>query len=176
MFDVGLIYGQLPSAEAFGNMVGVPKDVLDSLSDTLVASQDDMVDNAMKDVRERLRKPVERMVNQLSKDKGKLYDSLVGNLRDIANAAEGFNLTGDDTLDAVRKDIQEKLCAHDIGIIRGNEGIKLEVLDAAKGILNTLGADPEPTPVAEPVKAEPEPTPVASLPPLDNLPDVDDIF
>lgn len=173
MFSVGLSYGQLPSVDGFGSMVGVPKEVLDSLSDTLVTTQDDMIANAMKDVRERMVKPVQRMVDQLSKDKTKLYPSLVGNLRDIAAAAEGFNLTGDTTLDAVREEIQDKLCQHDIEILRGNEGVKLEVLDAAKGILTTLAADTEDEPAPEPVV---KPTPQPEAPSFDDLPDVDDLF
>ena len=186
MFSVGLSYSQLPSADGFGSMVGVPRDVLDSLSNTLGATQDEMIDNAMKDVRKRMLKPVQRMVEQLSKDKTKLYPSLVGNLRDIASAAEGFNLTGDTTLDVVREEIQSKLCQHDIEILRGNESVKKEVLDSAKDILNTLSTATESGSSPEPIEPEPElklhdepevkPTSQPEAAPVDAIPDVDDLF
>ncbi len=65
---------------------------------------------AMKDLWDRLYKPVKHMAEKLSDPEGKFKDTLVSNVREIVDLLPRLNVMDDPTLEELRKDVENKLC------------------------------------------------------------------
>ena len=105
---------------------------------------------AQQELLERLLAPVIAMARKLAekpkeKKNGKtaedivFRDSLVGNIREIANLAPKLNLAGDAKLDQLIAEV-ERLSAVDPGTLRDNKGVRSEVQKQADELAKRLAA------------------------------------
>lgn len=104
---------------------------------------------AMRDAHERILETVGHMSSKLKaykpateddKAEGVFRDSLVNNVRELAELLPAFNLTDDAALAAIIAKMQTKLCEHDAGELRDNENARLDVAKAADDILRDVQA------------------------------------
>lgn len=93
---------------------------------------------AMKDLWHRLHKVVSHMADRLSKTDAVFRNSLVGNLTELVNLLPRLNLAGDVELEAMRKQVEEKLCQHDAQTLRESPKIRQETADNAHSILDAM--------------------------------------
>lgn len=83
---------------------------------------------------ERLHTEAQRLANQL-KEKGRVYDSTFDGLMALCEGMDAMNITGDNELDARRKEIMAVLRTTDTQMLRKNESIKKDVKKDIEDIL-----------------------------------------
>jgi hypothetical protein len=86
---------------------------------------------------------VSNMVEQLEafdpdKKGAKLYDSLVGNVRDIAELLPSLNVGDDPRLEQLAKEIGQRLTEADTDTLKTDEGKRKEVAADAREIMNQI--------------------------------------
>jgi len=142
-----------PHASAFRTLfklkvlaVPVPEDtshlLLDLAEDEIRAVKagvQEQVNTAKEDFVKRISKPLRHAMATLGDQDAIFRDSLVTNLRDIAELAPILNITGDPHLDAVASDVRS-LAAVEPESLRQNKPYRKTVADRAAGILAKLEA------------------------------------
>lgn len=93
---------------------------------------------ARNDLIARITDPLVKMVERLADPEAKFRDSLVGNLRDIARAIPGLNVTGDPGIETVRKQIEASLAGLDPDILRESTSDRTRAARQANAILATM--------------------------------------
>lgn len=81
-------------------------------------------------------KPIQNIVDQLSKDKGKIYDSLIGNVISITDLIPAYNeIHKDANLTALAQQVKAKLAEIKPDDIRKSSDAKADALAKAKDII-----------------------------------------
>lgn len=101
------------------------------------------LDEAMQEPVRRVIDLVGNMAAQLRKrdaseangKKSPLYDSLVGNVRDLVGLLPAFNLTGDATLTQITERMRDELCREDVETLKENSAVRSAVAKSAEDIL-----------------------------------------
>jgi len=126
----------VPSAAHFQNTVS-------SLLGTDVESVEERVRDATKEAQQelmrRLVKPVKYMAETLSKEKPKIFDTIISNIEDIVKLAPSLNLSGDVTIDTFVKEMQA-LTQFDPDRFRKSEVERAKAAASAKEVLTRLEA------------------------------------
>ena len=92
----------------------------------------------MRELWTRLHDSVKNMVERLSDDKAICRDSLVGNLSDLVSLLPKMNITGDPDLEAMRKDVEKRLCGYRPDQLRTDKKSRRQAAQAAKSILDNM--------------------------------------
>jgi len=77
------------------------------------------------------------MAVQLSKDKPKIFDSLVNNALNLVNLLPNLNWNNNLQLEKARGDLEKKLCAHNTEKLRGDDAARKETAKAAEELAQT---------------------------------------
>jgi hypothetical protein len=98
---------------------------------------------AMRSLWKRLYDAVKHMAEKLLKERedGKspiFHDTLVTNLCELAALLPRLNVTDDPNLEAMRKEVEDRLCVHDPQELRDQPGVRQEVAKDAKAILDSM--------------------------------------
>jgi hypothetical protein len=119
-----------PLTDASDFRAELDDDTVAEIKAQLQSTTDSVLDGALKDTAERITKVVGHMSERLAAlseyldndgKPTKFYDSVVENVRQLADLLPAFNLTNDPKLDALIKRIQSELCVEDA------EGLKAHV-------------------------------------------------
>ncbi len=98
------------------------------------------MEQANKDLWNRLRNAVDNMVLRLGKPDGKFHDTLVGNIMDLVDLIPRLNVTGDTQLEEIRAKCQAALTVHSPQQLRDNSVIRGRVAAQAAEISNLMEA------------------------------------
>jgi hypothetical protein len=108
----------------------------------IAATSDKVVDDAMKYTANQIIELVGHMATKLKEYKTNepgtkkfFLNSLVDNVRDLADLLPAFNLTNDAKLDAITKRIKQELCAEDAQALRDNDAARESVAKSADEIV-----------------------------------------
>ncbi|MBN2570304.1 MAG: hypothetical protein JXB42_12825 [Deltaproteobacteria bacterium] len=93
---------------------------------------------AMKELWERLHNAVNNMVERLSDDKAIFRDSLIGNITELVDLLPRLNITEDVKLEAMRRQVEKRLCEYNPAELREDKGKRRKAAKAAKGILDDM--------------------------------------
>lgn len=105
------------------------------------------VEEIANDLHRRIYKAVyhlhERMVEykvdpETGKTTNKLYDSTMGNIKELVELLPRLNVTGNTDLENLRQEIAAKIAGYDTETLKGSQVIRDEVRDSAKGILDKM--------------------------------------
>lgn len=107
---------------------------------------------AMRDLWERVYKAVSHMRDRLrlyeispsGKVQNPFRDTLVENLRDLAELLPKLNVTGDPRLDDLRQRLTKSLCVHDAQSLRDSDALRRETARTADDILADMAGYVEP--------------------------------
>lgn len=149
-FGFGIEMYTVPDVSDF--RVAISKEYADDLRAHIEQSTHKALAKAMRDSNERILETVGRMAERLKNFKpkhvgedGKLVaaenrfrDSLVENVRELADLLPAFNLTDDEMLARIAKQIKSELCEYDAEILRENDGTRLQVAASAERILREV--------------------------------------
>jgi hypothetical protein len=136
----------VPEADDFRSDV-LDTDTVEDIKRELRETSDTVLSDAMKHSIEQIVKLVGHMATKLKEFKnsedGKKHffqDSLVENVRELADLLPAFNLTNDPKFDQVAKRIQRELCAEDAKTLRENDTARETVQKSADDILKDVSA------------------------------------
>ncbi len=141
-FHYEVAFAPLPAAEDFRVSLGeveearIRADIEQRLAEATQA--------AMRDLWERIYSAVSHLRDRLDlyevhpvsgNVQNPFRDSLVGNLRDLAELLPKLNVTGDPALDAMRHRLAESLCAHNAQALREDDALREKTARTAEDIL-----------------------------------------
>lgn len=123
----------LPEADTLLKVVG------ESVQADVDAYLQEAMNLALEDVNQRVRKALERTVEQLSDPKKKVYDSLQSSLLELVSYIPSFNVVEDDSLTMLAAEIKDKLLVHNTETLRSDVTVRTNVAQQAAEILRRMG-------------------------------------
>lgn len=135
-FKCGVTVVPLAEAEQWQRITVISPD----LAATMASQQNETTERVTREAHARLwadvMRPIQNIVDQLSKDKGKVYDSLIGNVISIVDLVPAFNdIHKDQNLTAAAAAIKEELCKIKPDDLRTSAEAKADALAKAKNII-----------------------------------------
>lgn len=142
---VGFVMEPVPTVDGWGNSTLLAHErVGEKLIEHTKRNTEKQVNRAVTNALERVIEPLQRMLNATSvKESGKyprFYDSVVGNLEEVARLLRNFNLYNDPQIAQLQQAIESKLLKYTPEQLRANEGLKDELNGAAKEVNALLEA------------------------------------
>jgi hypothetical protein len=101
---------------------------------------DDAMRHTVSQVADAVKAMAEKLKGYTGSKQGAFRDSLIENMRDLADNLDGFNLTGDKRLDAVIDRIKTELCTDDAKALRENEQARKDTIASAESIMADVEA------------------------------------
>jgi len=130
----------LPESEALRRI----KDIDDTLMEELTKSHNARVQSGIREgmasAYAKLITPLQRMVNNLSKEKTKIYETLVTNVQEVIDEIPGLNLTDDHELNRFATEAKALLSSIDADTLRDSPVLRQETAQRAADLLSTFGA------------------------------------
>lgn len=136
-FRIGLSVMPVPSDDF---RVQLADEHIDHLRQEITASLEQAQKEAMADCWHRLFDRVKHIAEQLSKDKGRIYDSLIENAQETCSILTRLNITGDPQLEQMRSEVEAKLVQHQADDLRADTALRATVADDAKAIMDKMAA------------------------------------
>ncbi|MGD0104317.1 MAG: hypothetical protein ABSC06_09795 [Rhodopila sp.] len=134
----------MPVAQPDDFRVRLGDDHVAKIRAEIEARNAELVENANRDLWQRLQEVTSRLVERLSAFDvdpvagTRLHpfrDSLIENVRSLLEIMPRLNITGDTRIERVRQDLADKVARHDPESLREDRILRAEVVDAASGIL-----------------------------------------
>jgi hypothetical protein len=130
----------IPAAQDF--RVDLQGEEVRRIKETLEARIERATAEAMRDLWERLYNAVSAIQERTSDDsdgKRKIFrDSIVGNLVELCDVLKRLNIAEDPTLEAMRRQVEERLCRTDPEDLRDDSNARKLVADDAAAILESM--------------------------------------
>ncbi len=123
----------LPQADTLLNVIG------ESVQADVDAYLDEAMSQALADVNTRIKTSLQRMVEQLSDPKKKVYDSLTASMLELVSYVPSFNVVEDDSLNLLAQEIKDKLLVHSTDTLRHDVVARRNVAAEAADILKRMG-------------------------------------
>jgi hypothetical protein len=117
---------------------GLPQQQIDALKARMDHNMRQCLENAMRDVWQRLHEVVAHMAERLGDPNKTFHDTLVTNVRGEAALAKHLNATGDAKLAKLVSRIESDLCVHDADMLRKNTQYREYTAQCARDILNFM--------------------------------------
>ena len=144
MFSFHVRIFPFPDVQDFRVKLG--KDQLDDIKSDMEDQLKEALDNAMKEPVRRIIQVVGKMAEKLKgykpadpskkkKTEGLFRDSMVSNIRELADLLPAFNLTGDKVLTELTKRIEKELCVNEAQDLREDAAVRKAVAKSAEDIL-----------------------------------------
>jgi len=133
----------VPDADDFRSDV-LDADTIEDIKRELEATSDNVLNGAMKDTAEKIGAVVGHMAEKLKTygtkngKKNFFTDSLVENVRELADLLPAFNFTNDPKLTKVADRIKRELCVEDAVTLRKNDAARETVAKSADEILKDV--------------------------------------
>jgi hypothetical protein len=141
-FKLDLTFMPLPEADDFRSDVLDADTVADIRAEITAASEQaevrstrDTVDQITKVVGHMAKKLGEYKTNGEGEGRKFFTDSLVANVRELADLLPAFNLQDDPALTAITERIKHELCAEEAPVLRNNDDVRAVVQKSAEEIL-----------------------------------------
>jgi hypothetical protein len=136
----------VPDADDFRSDV-LDADTIEDIKRELTETSESVLDGAMADTAASITRVIGHMADKLKdyklgkkKDRSFFNDSLVGNVRQLADLLPAFNLTNDPALDAITKRIKQELCVEEATTLRKDDDVRESVRKSADDILKDVSA------------------------------------
>lgn len=128
----------MPFAEVgeFAQLDGISEDDKRQLQAEMAKQYDAAFAESHKELYTKLFKAVQRIVTQTSKEKGRIYDTLTGDLEELIDILPDLNFMGDQTLDGLLDECRN--IAIDPQVLRTSPEARERVSEDAAAILNKM--------------------------------------
>jgi hypothetical protein len=124
----------VPTANDF--RVNLNSDYIDAIKTDITERMNARQRDSLKQCWGRVRTVVTKMTEQLGKEDGRIYDSVIGNARELIDILPALNLTNDPELDAIATELQGILVPVDR--LRQDKRLRADVAKQADAILAKL--------------------------------------
>lgn len=135
-FGIDITFSPLPDAGDF--RVALNKDEVNKVRRDIERDVNQRLEEAMRDVWNRLYVTVGHMSDVLGNQDGRIFASVVDNVREIVALIPKLNITGDKNLEKMRRDIDAKLCRHDAAMLRNAPDLREQKAKEAAAILKNM--------------------------------------
>lgn len=133
-FDVKCI----PVPDGGDFRISIQREEMDALRAGVDAQCEAAATAAKNDLAQRLCEPLAAIVNRLQEPEGMFRESLMHNLRVMADLVPVLNITGNAELEAVGQRIKDELYDTDAGLVRENSAVRTATARKAQSILDTM--------------------------------------
>jgi hypothetical protein len=130
----------LPSAAAFQTLSVISPEIAKEMEASTNAKVQKAFEEGRKQTWTDLFTPVEKIVSTLSKDKPRVFDSLITNLQDILALAPSFNLSGDAQMNEFIAQAKADLAVINPDDLRNDPAIRKSTCKKAEELLSKFGA------------------------------------
>jgi hypothetical protein len=134
----------VPEADDFRSDV-LDQDTIEDIKREIAETSDQVLAGAMTDTKEQIIKVVGHMSKKLAEAAAKkegdgtfFTDSLVKNVRELADLLPAFNFNNDPAFDALTKRIQKELCVEEAKTLRTDSDVRDSVKKSADDILKSV--------------------------------------
>jgi hypothetical protein len=131
-YDISVIPRPIPTEGDW--RITLSDENLEELKKELREQETKKTENAMKEAWMKIYKPVKHMTEVLSKDKPKIFESLVTNVKTLVTILPDLNFTEDPELEKMRKEVEDKLCDITADQLRDSKYLRNLALEAAEGL------------------------------------------
>lgn len=135
-FSFKMSVDPLPTAPDF--RVDLNSEAVLAIQKDIEARTQEATTVAMRELWTRLHDAVNNMVERLSDEKSVFRDSLVGNIKDLVDLLPRMNIAGDEDLEAMRCEVEKRLCGYQPDQLRQNKENRRKVAKSAKSILDEM--------------------------------------
>ena len=135
-FNFDIIITPLPDSQDF--RVNLQNEEIDKIRNQIAAREKDLIAKAMEDCWKRLYNVVSHMAEKLNDQKATFRDSLVGNIVELVQLLPKLNLTDNQELETMRKQIEARLIRVKPDTLRSSKTIRRQVAKEASAILDTM--------------------------------------
>lgn len=144
-FEFRVKFRPIPKGEDF--RVNLSEEAAKAIRRDMESDVENAISEASADLVERVYDVVSNMAEGLdrygteipgAKKKGSFKDTLIGNVREIARLLPKFNVTGDNRLNKLAKDIEDKLGRYDADDLKQDDVLRNQVSAEAKKIAGDL--------------------------------------
>lgn len=135
-FDVRV----LPVPHAGDFRVELQEHIIDRIKDSMAEKEKESLELATQDLWKRVYDAVENVATQMSKPKPIVFDSLIGNVKELCKILPSLNINDDAGLDSVLADLESGLATVDTDSLKGDSahGTRRDVAKEASGILSRI--------------------------------------
>lgn len=126
----------MPVADANDFRVNLGNEYVDQIKADIRNQMAERQNDALKQVWTRVRKVVVKMVEQLGDEKGRIFDSVISNARDLIDILPALNLSGDQELNDIATELQSILVPPDR--LRQDKRLRADTASKAEDILKKL--------------------------------------
>lgn len=135
-FAVDIDMSPTPSPDDF--RISLDADNLKRLQEGVEKRNAEVLRKAAEDVWTRLYLPIQHIVTTLSKDKPRIYDSLLGNVEEIVNLLPMLNITGDLRLKAMGDEVAAFFHKYTPNDLRDNKDVRVVVAREAQALADKM--------------------------------------
>lgn len=139
-FDISIDMVPCPAVGDYDRL-SIPAPVATALGQRLAKQQEAQVNNAMKDLGQRITVELKRMATQLGKfadgEKTKLYASLITNMRGLVGLLRNSNFTDSEDIALLTEQLND-ITKHDIDTIKNNSTLAKDISIKANDIASTI--------------------------------------
>jgi len=136
-FYLSIEFEPIPDGANFG---GLPESTLERLRSNVVTTHAARMEGAILDAFNQVSEAMGRVVATLGDEDKRFRDSLVGNVQEVAEKLEVFNVTGDARMATLHRELVASFGALTAKEIRGNTEIRKAAVADAKTILDKLSS------------------------------------
>lgn len=135
-FSASVHFLPLPDGEDF--RVLIADEHIDGIREDIQAQVKTATQDAMKDLWQRLYKPVKHMAETLHDTDKVFRDTLVSNVLDIVRILPDLNIDDDMDLESFRREVERELCDTDANDLRKDKEARADTARKAKDILDKM--------------------------------------
>lgn len=134
----GIIHQILPMPEAGDLRLGRDEEEVKEIEAMAAKAIEDNNKRAVGSVWQALADHVEKLAEKLSDTDKKITDKVIGNLIDLCYEIPRRNITNDPELEAMQKEVVQKLCTLQTDTIKEDKKARKDAANAAKDVLEKL--------------------------------------
>lgn len=116
----------------------IADDELQRIANDVERRVQEAANTAMTELWTRLFEKVSNMATQLGKSDGRLFETLVDNIRELCPLLTRMNVMQDPNLELMRQEVERKLCKHDVDAFRSDKILRQEVANEASDIAKRM--------------------------------------
>ena len=135
-FSMSVEFSPVPSDDDF--RLDLPADQISTLAASVNSRVERATKDAMDDAWARLRESVQKVADRLNDPDAPVYDSLIGNVKAIADVLSRLNVTDDPDLEAMRKMVEKDIAGIAPDVMRKNKPARAAAAQKADAILEAM--------------------------------------
>lgn len=137
-FGAFITFYPLPDSSQLVQLAGLSESETTKMREEMETVLNNKTAAAVSHVWNRVGEAVKKLSVSLKRTDGKLFQSLIDNLKELVRLLPDLNITGDKNLESIAKRIEDELITYDMFSYRKNEDLKTETADKAESIYKAM--------------------------------------